>query len=901
MSIPFDEINKAALVGYANRLKGWFPAGKLQGREFVLGDLAGSAGGSLSINTRTGGWADFSSSDKGGDPVSLYAAAFHNGNQADGAKALARELGIEVDGPAPSQQSRPAPSAKTEPDEKWYPSSPPPETPDPPLSRFDGVWTYHDAEGNRVGYVVRLNATPKRNRKIIYGINWGRRVWTDDKGVARDVTGWHNKHPDSPMPLYGLDLLAARPAAPVIVVEGEKACDAARNMFPDHVCVTWPRGVENVAYADWATLAGRWVIIWPDNDPVNKKGVRVGLEAAAKIEAALDGIATDAVTLCVDDLSKGDEPDGEDAADITIEDPAAWLELHMPRPTMPEPAPPVDDEPPPYIPEGDGEPPELPALREGVVPLGHDRQIYYYYSVSARQVIELSPERHSRAGLCSMASGTQHWEQIDHLRMAKGGGVDWAAAADWLMDKSRQIGIFNPDRVRGRGAWLDQGRAVLNLGNALIVDGETSPLMLAGSKFLYEAGNSFSDIVAPPVSTTEAYKLVKVCEALRWEKPVNAKLFAGFIAVAPICGALQWRPSIWVTGGAGSGKTFAMNSVMKKVIGKLALHVKASTSEAGIRAELGRDARPVMFDEAERESAAAAARMQATLELVRQSSSADDGDIVKSTQTQKSKKFRVQSCFAFQSINVGLEFAADLSRITVLALRESVKASAEDAAKFLEIENLVAETFTPEFSAGMLARSTSLVHVISANAETFARAIAKTLGNRRMGDQLGTLLAGAYSLHNTNLITPEAAETYVAAGDWAETTDANEEKDEMKAVRQLMSHKLRTGAVEYPVGRLIENMGNINDEGGPSFDTCKRLLLEAGIKYEGILGKPGIYIATSHPELKKAFAGTPWSVGWARAIARLPGGVPSTELNTVRFSMGSSSRAVWIPISSIDA
>ena len=33
-------------------------------------------------------------------------------------------------------------------------------------------------------------------------------------------------------PLYGLDFLAARPDAPVLVVEGELTADAARILFP---------------------------------------------------------------------------------------------------------------------------------------------------------------------------------------------------------------------------------------------------------------------------------------------------------------------------------------------------------------------------------------------------------------------------------------------------------------------------------------------------------------------------------------------------------------------------------------------------------------------------------------------------------------------------------------------
>ena len=337
--IPFDVINQAALSNLPALLAGWFPAGKMQGKEYVLGDLSGAPGGSLSINVRTGTWKDFSSGEGGSDPISLVAAAFHHDKQADAARALAVELGIDVMSKAMAEDHR-APATPKKEVEQWFPADPPRGVADPPLGGYDGVWTYRTAVGARLGYVVRLNPNVRRSRKVILGINWGRRIWINEAGKREDKTGWHKKHPAAPMPLYGLDRLAARPDAPVIVVEGEKACDAATAMFSGHVCVTWPRGGDNVLHADWRPLAGRNVIIWPDNDPLNSHGVRPGSEAARKVVDQLRDIVASVVTLIVDDLSRGDKPDGEDAADITIEDPNAWLAAHMPQvdEAKPEPA-----------------------------------------------------------------------------------------------------------------------------------------------------------------------------------------------------------------------------------------------------------------------------------------------------------------------------------------------------------------------------------------------------------------------------------------------------------------------------------------------------------------------------------------------------------------------------------
>ena len=70
----------------------------------------------------------------------------------------------------------------------------------------------------------------------------------------------------APRPLYGLELLASREGAPVLVTEGEKAAEAARLIFPEFAVVTSPNGAEAAAQADWSPLTGKQVTIWPDAD-----------------------------------------------------------------------------------------------------------------------------------------------------------------------------------------------------------------------------------------------------------------------------------------------------------------------------------------------------------------------------------------------------------------------------------------------------------------------------------------------------------------------------------------------------------------------------------------------------------------------------------------------------------
>ncbi len=111
--------------------------------------------------------------------------------------------------------------------------------------------------------------------------------------------------PPAPRPLFGLDRLAARPDAPVLVVEGEKAADAATELFPGHACLSWQGGTNATAKADWTPLAGRSVAVWPDNDAPGRR-------AAEAVAAAVHPAG--AARVAVVDVPRS-WPDGWDVAD----------------------------------------------------------------------------------------------------------------------------------------------------------------------------------------------------------------------------------------------------------------------------------------------------------------------------------------------------------------------------------------------------------------------------------------------------------------------------------------------------------------------------------------------------------------------------------------------------------
>lgn len=118
-------------------------------------------------------------------------------------------------------------------------------------------WVYRDAQSRELGVVARY-----------------------EKDGKKEVIPFFKKHgatfsigaPDVPAPLFGLDILAAQPNATVWIVEGEKCAQAIHRLAG--VAVTSQGGSSAAAKADWSVLAGRDVVLWPDNDEPGQKYAR---------------------------------------------------------------------------------------------------------------------------------------------------------------------------------------------------------------------------------------------------------------------------------------------------------------------------------------------------------------------------------------------------------------------------------------------------------------------------------------------------------------------------------------------------------------------------------------------------------------------------------------------------
>ena len=801
------------------------------------------------------------------------------------------------------------------------------------------AWPYRDPDGDLYAYACRVEfAKPDGTiGKDVIPVCWKTNTVTGEQK-------WRQGALPEPRLLYGTELLYAAPDANVILVEGEKAADAGRRLLADYpvVVLTWPGGCKAVDKALWKLLAGRKIVGWPDCDSqayadnhpqagqLKPYDEQPGMGAMLRI-AELTAKHKAAMRIVAVPHPGGEWPNGYDLADLEADgwtgaQVMEYLKAHIATPEqildlaraadIAEPM--ADDVPlssyeqydvpandndlplPDYHYSEDEKRPTRPPEQRPFRILGWDRGRAFYLPDGIPQVTALAPGQHTKLNLMQLAN-LLYWKDNFPAEKRSGDGINWDLAADAIMQQAQRIGIWDPELIRGRGAWWDRGKWAVHLGNRVVLgtpdgDAEEFNLRDAPSSFVYEAGKPIKLSFSNPLANSDSVKLVQICERLRWERPISGKLLAGWVFLAPICGAIGWRPHIWITGGAGSGKTTVMVDIIGRCLEGPALKVEGDTSEAGIRQALLHDARPVVFDEFESERKKAAERVEDVLAMVTRASSETGADLLKGGADGRAASFKTRAMFAFASIGVNLRQHAARTRVTVLGLYGEPE-TPESLAEFKEMKTNLLDTLTEEYIQKLQARAIRMIPVIRHNAQVFAEAAALALKDRRMGDQIGTLLAGAYGLHSTGMISREKAVEWIERQDWDEVKETSEGNDEAMCLRHILSHIVRVeasqgGVKSRSVAELIAKAVNFQGKDMKSdyeisVEEAKGTLLRIGI-YAGERQNDGVKvvrIASGHREMKRVLQDTSWSESYPRTLQRIQGAgkLDARKFGTVSF------------------
>lgn len=332
----------------------------------------------------------------------------------------------------------------------------------------------------------------------------------------------------------------------------------ARKMLPDAEIIIagdndlWTKGNPGARKANAAAFAVGGKVALPifadyEGNPTDFNDLRDPAEIRAQIDGAIGPVDPERF-----------EPDTRLAA------PPAPVE----EPPEPDPA----EEAPEPVPDGEvldlGEQPEQPTdedayddVDDDIDPsgyfriLGYDHDRYYVFQAESKQIAVLSVASFTDAGFIRLAP-LNWWE----MNFPGDKGFDKRLAINWFMRLAHSRGIYNPNNTRGRGAWMDKGRVVLHLGNELVVDGAETPITKIDSRYVYELRQSLPGLHHEAMDSDDGERIIEIARKFRWTRPASAAMISGWIALAPLCGALKWRPHVWVSGGAGCGKSLCNSS-----------------------------------------------------------------------------------------------------------------------------------------------------------------------------------------------------------------------------------------------------------------------------------------------------------------------------------------------------
>ena len=728
-----------------------------------------------------------------------------------------------------------------------------PQRPDPPTKGAESVWRYSDTF-----LVCRFPG--KKIRPL-----W----WSGSR--------WEWKAPPAPRPLLNLDQLRSNPGT-VLIVEGEKTADAAAKLYPKAIVTTWPSGCKAIDKADWSPLKGRRIILWPDAD-------QPGNLAMERLAQLLLQLPVERVQLVA---PPADAPEGWDLADATWtqQEAAAYIKANISDPlessAQLEPEFELESEP------SDPDPWPFKCL-------GYDRGSYFYLPRDGGQVIELTASSHTKLNLLNLAP-LGWWSTA----FSKGTSFDADRAADSLISACIKKGVFDADRIRGRGAWYDANRVILHLGNRLSVIDENGLHVHhqidnpPPSYYFYEHAKCLTGPAEEPLPDDIALELLNIGRQFKWDIPASAYFLLGWTVLAPVCGALDWRPHIWITGGAGTGKTTILKHFMRPLLGGIYQAATGGTTEAGLRGTLKSDAIPVVFDEFEQNEQRDKQIVQNILSLARIASS-EGGKIYKGTTTGGANSFEIRSMFCVSSINVNLIQKADIDRFCVLGLRRDPISKSD----WRDFEQRILNVATLENGRRLIARTINNIPTIRANARIIAAALAMEFG-QRYGDQYGTLLAGAWSLSpgGGDLLTIEQAHQWIQSMNWDLQHSDPTEADEMKCLSFILNAMVVVDGRRITIRELVgmARRGAFSTTAGrDDSEDPATVLARYGLKiHESYLA-----IANGHSNLQALLKDTPWSGNaYRQSLRRVPNA--QAAASPIRFPNMGSVRCTLIPIEALD-
>ena len=299
--------------------------------------------------------------------------------------------------------------------------------------------------------------------------------------------------------------------------------------------------------------------------------------------------------------------------------------------------------------------------------------------------------------------------------------------------------------------------------------------------------------IEPDGRDIEPAAVLEFLQLFNFMSPSAAYLLFGWLVSAVICGALEWRTHVFVTGAKNTGKTTLVNA-LRSLIDSIVVALDGQSTEAGIRQKLGPDSRPVMLDEFESDQNLH--RMRYVIKLVRSSSSGNLA-IARGTPEGKALEFTIRASFLLAAINAIAVTAADRSRIVTLSLSKHDN-DKDRARQIAELSQKLEGT-----SANWCLRVMDLTAEILASIKTLQRVFPPC--DSRHALNMSTLLGSAWTMLNGRQIDEESAGALIEEHlpFIQELAEVHEQDDAIECWNALLEYQLGHGDGEQLLGHVL--------------------------------------------------------------------------------------------------
>ncbi|TPW33232.1 hypothetical protein FJU08_01315 [Martelella alba] len=556
-----------------------------------------------------------------------------------------------------------------------------------------------------------------------------------------------------------------------------------------------------------------------------------------------------------------------------------------------------------------------------VRPLGYDGENFYFVDTMG-QVFNTGDSALGVERLQKLFAGHEDflywaWPAKDVKKMFADPGFKSERVRRDLFAACRARGAWTmSDTVRGRGAWRDdQGNLLLHCGDAMWIDGQLEDTGEYDGYFYPRRPRSFEPWAEPVKQednpATQLFEILRTWNFARGD--IDVMFLVGWIGVAMLGGALEWRPSVFLVGDAGTGKSelFGKNGLIRSVLGRMMVATTNAT-EAGLYQLVGHDSVPIAIDELEGEDGQDQAQ-----KVIKMARDAASGSVrIRGGQNHKGVEFQAQSSFAFSGINPPPIPPANLTRLVIIEMMP-LKVTSNKAPVLS-----AAETVGPRLLRILADGWQDLEYKLDQY-----YAILREAGHNSRGQKtFGTFLALAHTLigddglKKLGLPCEANSDTYK----WAEwlKPDALPELEGggetwRQAIEFILTSEIQAyaGGVRKTVAEVIEDLrdGRGDSSHEVAFNDTRTMLGHADL---GLLsaGKAGYILAVplSSKKLGRALMDTPFgdpggNGSWKWALRRAPPQIVSRDIdaggapdNRIRIA-GRRTRCLFIHLRQFEA